>query len=251
MNSNRGLTQKFIISFILAFLVTCIGCSGDTVDSVTPIEKKKTRGIVVMNNASVRVDPYLYSSRVMLLNKGDVVHIKDRSSIRQWIGKKHDYWYNIQLENGISGWMYGSTLDIVQPDKSDGVKNYLDKFWMEQADSLRKELAGKWWSLNSTGDFTNHGIEISSDGKYVSYRKGGKRIEGTYSLNFNKNEIIFLDGASFGKTLYFIRRGQSYVLLDDRKDPTYRFKKISEADTDTEPAGQDETDNDEGTSQAE
>ena len=116
---------------------------------------------------------------------------------------------------------------------------------MEHSDSVRNQLAWKWWSLRSTRDFTNHGIEIDTDGKYVSYRKGGKKIEGTYSLNFHKNEIIFLDGTSFGKNLYFIRRGQSYILSDDRENPSYRFKKISEADT--EPADQDESDNDEGT----
>lgn len=241
MNMNRDVTIQFIFSLIIAFLVINSGCSKDGNDIKKDNPEKQTRGIVVMDNASVRVDPYLYSSRVMLLNKGDVLIVKDRSKKRQWIGKKHDYWYNIQLENGISGWMYGSTIDILKSKNSDAVKNYLDKFWMEQSDSVRDELAGKWWSLSSTGDFTNHGIEIGTDGKYVSYRKGGKRIEGTYSLNFHNNEIIFLDGTSFGKNLYFIRRGQSYVLSDDRENPAYRFKKISQEET--EPAVQDEGEN--------
>lgn len=221
----------FLAISLLVVLLLFPGCTKDTDNAPTTNLKKQTMGIVVMNNASLRVDPYLYSSRLLLLNKGDIVKIKDQSKVRQWIGKKHDYWYNIELKNGVSGWMFGSTLDIVDSSNSDAVKSYLDQFWMEQSDSVRKEIAGKWWSLNSQGDFTNHGIELTTDGKYVSYRRGGKNIEGTYSLNFHENEIIFLDGTSFGKNLYFIRRGQSYVLADDREKASLRFKKISEFDT--------------------
>ncbi len=221
----------FLAVSVVAVLLLFPGCTKDTDNAPTPNLKKQTMGIVVMNNASLRVDPYLYSSRLLLLNKGDIVKIKDQSKVRQWIGKKHDYWYNIELKNGVSGWMFGSTLDVVDSSNSDAVKSYLDQFWMEQSDSVREEIAGKWWSLNSQGDFTNHGIELTTDGKYVSYRRGGKNIEGTYSLNFHENEIIFLDGTSFGKNLYFIRRGQSYVLADDREKASLRFKKISEFDT--------------------
>ena len=228
--NNEGIFLALAAN-LLVVLLLFTGCAKDTDDVPTPNLKNQTMGIVVMNNASLRVDPYLYSSRLLLLNKGDIVTIKDQSKVRQWIGKKHDYWYNIEMKNGISGWMFGSTLDIVDSSNSDAVKSYLDQFWMEQSDSVRKEIAGKWWSLNSVGDFTNHGIELTTDGKYVSYRKGGKNIEGTYSLNFHENEIIFLDGTSFGKNLYFIRRGQSYVLADDREEASLQFKKISEFDT--------------------
>jgi len=221
----------FLTVSVFVVLLLFPGCTKDTDNAPTLNVKKQTMGIVVMNNASLRVDPYLYSSRLLLLNKGDIVKIKDQSKVGQWIGKKHDYWYYIELKNGVSGWMFGSTLDIVDSSNSDAVKSYLDQFWMEQSDSVRKEIAGKWWSLNSQGDFTNHGIELTTDGKYVSYRRGGKNIEGTYSLNFHENEIIFLDGTSFGKNLYFIRRGQSYVLADDREKASLRFKKISEFDT--------------------
>ncbi len=227
----RNKEAAFLPVSVLAIMLIFTGCAKDTGNAPDPDLNKQTMGIVVMNNASLRVDPYLYSSRLLLLNKGDIVKIKDQSKVRQWIGKKHDYWYNIELKNGVSGWMFGSTLDIVDSSNSDGVKSYLDQFWMEQSDSVKKEIAGKWWSLNSQDDFTNHGIELTTDGNYVSYRKGGKHIEGTYSLNFHENEIIFLDGTSFGKNLYFIRRGQSYVLADDREKASLRFKKISEFDT--------------------
>jgi len=222
--------EIFLIVQIIIALLVITGCAKDNENVPAQNLKKQTMGIVVMNNASLRVDPYLYSSRLLLLNKGEVVRIKDQSKIRQWIGKKHDYWYNIELKNGVSGWMFGSTLDIVDKGDSDALKSYLDKFWMEQSDSVKKELAGKWWSLNSKGDFTNHGLELETDGNYISYRKGGKKIEGTYSLNFHENEIIFLDGTSFAKNLYFIRRGQSYILADDRENQALQFKKISESD---------------------
>ncbi|MFW5770273.1 MAG: hypothetical protein ACOCX9_02450, partial [Spirochaetota bacterium] len=166
----RNKEAAFLPVSVLAIMLIFTGCAKDTGNAPDPDLNKQTMGIVVMNNASLRVDPYLYSSRLLLLNKGDIVKIKDQSKVRQWIGKKHDYWYNIELKNGVSGWMFGSTLDIVDSSNSDGVKSYLDQFWMEQSDSVKKEIAGKWWSLNSQDDFTNHGIELTTDGNRVSYR---------------------------------------------------------------------------------
>jgi uncharacterized protein YgiM (DUF1202 family) len=45
------------------------------------------------------------------------------------IGKAKDYWYKIRLNSGISGWVFGSNMNILKDSEKDRVASYLSEFW--------------------------------------------------------------------------------------------------------------------------
>jgi hypothetical protein len=90
-----------------------------------------------------------------------------------------------------------------------------------------KMLAGRWWSVDKRGDFTNHALEIFPDGKYKSYLKGGQPITGEYNLNFKENEIVFTNGTTFKTNLNIVQRGTMLYLEKETDKESIKFQKTS------------------------
>ena len=189
------------------------------------------QGKILNNNSAVRIDPYIFSARVDKLEKGAVVDILACSKKKSWIAQKEDFWYRIKTSEGMTGWIFGQNLKILSGQKlitkrkGQKIISSLEK----KIEERRKDLAGKWWSINNKGEFTQHCLEISPQGKYRSYLKDKQEEEcfkGNYNFNFNNSQIIFLAGASFGNELSFSARGQVYILYKDSKKKPLRFKRI-------------------------
>ncbi|HOO70385.1 MAG TPA: SH3 domain-containing protein [Spirochaetota bacterium] len=188
---------------------------------------KKLMGVILTDNTSLRVDPYIFSSKIDMISKGETIEITDKSEVKSWIGNNNDYWYKVKKLNGVSGWIYGQNLKIIESSQA-ASDDYLEEFWEKEAGIIKKEISGKWWSLNEKGDFTDHCLEISGNGSYKSYSKNNPSsiIEGEYNFDFNKNEIIFLNGTSFKNNLTFIKRGSTYLFKTKINQETISFKKI-------------------------
>ncbi|MFC1671169.1 SH3 domain-containing protein [Spirochaetota bacterium] len=193
----------------------------------------KKIGIILVHNSAVRISPFIFSTRISRVKKGETVEVVERSKKKSWIGKTRDYWFKIMQKNGITGWAFGKNIRVLKKVKEEEIIEYVSDFWEEEAGKIRKDIAGKWWSVNKFGDFTQHGIEIFEDGKYNSYRKGWTKgsIKGEFNFNFNKNEIIFLKSTTFGRSVKFIRRGKAYILRKDLKRGELKFKKIASEKT--------------------
>lgn len=215
---------KYIYLIVIVLLSFSCSKSNNDTHSAT----STTKAIVINDNTSVRIDPHIFSSRVTTVNKGTIVTIIDTSKEKQWVGGQMDYWYKVLLPNTIKGWIFGSSLALQINASDAAIERYVNSLWKKEADIVRKEISGKWWSVNKSGDFTEHALELYPDGSYKSYRKGTKGIEGSYSLNFRTTEVVFLDGTSFGKNLFFIKRGNSYQLAESLQDAKIEFKKIAE-----------------------
>lgn len=184
--------------------------------------------VIITPNTALRVDPLIFTSRVTQMKKGEVGEILEKSSEKKPVAGKMDYWYKIRLSSGISGWVYGSNINILKDSNRNNVESYLSQFWEKETKELSEALHGKWWSVNRFNDFTNHCLEIYKDGKYKSYIKGStKKIEGEYNFDFNKNKIIFLNGTSFDADLEYIRRGDIYTLSHETDKDEIKFKKIN------------------------
>lgn len=185
-------------------------------------------GIIITANTALRIDPLTFTSRIDQLKKGEVIEILDRSPNEQTIGGQKSYWYRVKLPSGITGWVFGANINIMQDSSSENVESYLSQFWEKETDELSEALHGKWWSINRFGDYTNHCLEIYKDGKYKSYIKGStKKIEGNYNFDFNKSMVIFLAGTSFEGDLNFVRRGDIFTLYRETSNDEIRFKKIN------------------------
>jgi uncharacterized protein YgiM (DUF1202 family) len=211
---------------MLCASISLYACSSES-PAKGKASQDKYSGIILSDNTSLRVDPFIFSSKIDMLSKGETVEIIDKSEARSIIGGGSDYWYKVRLSRGVSGWVYGKTIKIVQSSRVSS-DDYLAEFWEKEADTIKKEISGKWWSVNEAGDFTNHCIEISSDGTYKSYTNNnpGAAIEGEYNFDFNKNEIVFLKGTSFNNNLSFIKRGSFYVFKAQINKQDMTFKKI-------------------------
>lgn len=218
--------KKPYIGMLLLACILYVHCSRATTSIQTT--SGTTKAVVINDSTSVRIDPHIYSSRVTTVKKGTIVTIIDISKEKQWVGGKVNYWYKVQLPNSIKGWIFGTSLELQANASDSAIERYVNSLWKEESDTVRNAIAGKWWSVNKSGDFTEHALEIYPNGKYKSYRKGIKGIEGSYSLNFRTNEVVFLDGTSFGKNLFFLKRGNSYQLAEALKDAKTEFKKIAE-----------------------
>lgn len=217
-----AVTLVALLAVVCVFITCCGG--GDGKDGAV-----RGYGVVINDNAAIRVDPLIYSSRISLLKKGDKLEIIDQSKGKSTIGKNRDYWYKVRQRRGLSGWIYGGNLKLFSVGTGYTMDSYVSSLKEKGADELRKNLAGKWWSVDSRGDFTSHCIEIFEDGKYKSYYKGGNEIEGEYDFNFRDDEIIFQNKTSFGRTsISYIARGNIYYLELRGEGLQMRFKKISE-----------------------
>jgi len=223
------LKYKSIVSAII--LITIItGCS--KMKPETPVIPENTQGnqlaVIITPNTALRVDPLIFTSRVAQLKKGEVGEVLEKSSEKKPVGGSTDYWYKIRLSNGISGWVFGSNINILKDSNRNNVESYLSQFWEKETKELSEALNGRWWSVNRFNDFTNHVLEIYKDGKYKSYIKGSdKKIEGDYNFDFNKNQIIFLNGTTFEGDLNYFRRGYEYTLSREAEKDEIKFKKIN------------------------
>ena len=225
LHQGNLMKVRLIICVIAAsFVLVQCSKSGEELKYKASLSK----AVIINDNTSVRIDPYIFSSRVSTVDKVTIVTVTDVSKEKQWVGGQIDYWYKVMLPNTIRGWVFGSSLALQIDASEAAIERYVDTLWKKEADTVRREIAGKWWSVNKSGDFTEHALELYPDGNYKSYRKGSNGIEGSYSLNFRTSEIVFLDNTSFGKNLYFAKRGNAYKLTDAINDPVIEFKKIAE-----------------------
>lgn len=232
---------KYIPALSAIILITIIcGCS--KMKPETPVIPENTEGnplaVIITPNTALRIDPLIFTSRVAQLKKGEVGEVLEKSSDKKPVGGAVDYWYKIRLSNGISGWVFGSNINILKDSNRNNVESYLSQFWEKETKELSEALHGRWWSVNRFNDFTSHVLEIYKDGKYKSYIKGSeKKIEGDYNFDFNRNQIIFLNGTTFEGDLNYFRRGDEYTLNREDEKDEIKFKKINvnpESETEVE-----------------
>ncbi|HSV97936.1 MAG TPA: SH3 domain-containing protein [Spirochaetota bacterium] len=220
--------RVLILAAIVAASLLPAGCGDNGRNEKSRPERISEYAVVVSDNTALRIDPMIYSARITLMRKGTRLAVLDQSKEKSWVGKDHGFWYKVRLENGLTGWAYGSTIRIFAGSQSGSIDGYVSNLREHEEETLRKDLSGKWWSVNKSGDFTNLCVEIYENGKYKSYARGGKEIEGEYNFNFNDETIVFLSGTSFGQNLKYVNRGNMYHL--ETRDGKYdiRFKKITE-----------------------
>ncbi|MBN2436463.1 MAG: SH3 domain-containing protein [Spirochaetes bacterium] len=221
-------------SMFLWLIMLLTACAADKSDSTIDedIETKEVFAVALNDYSAVRFQPQIHSSRTDYLMKGDTVKIIMKSAEESRIARIKDYWYYVQLSSGIVGWTFGSNIRILKEGDGFSIEDYQKQVAQENIERIVKELTGKWWSVTSSGNFTSHSLILYEDKKYRSSR-GGVVKKGEYSLDMDKNLIIFSDGATFGNDLTLVQRGVEILIEKETEDYKYRFKKIS-SETDDE-----------------
>lgn len=117
----------FLLSFsILLFAVTTKAQLGTASSSSSGAGSKAFAANKIITGSSVRIRsaPNTSSKEVTQLNFGTLVKSSDRSSDRDTIGDKNDYWYKVATSNGKSGWVFGGFLASYDAKNSEG--SYLE-----------------------------------------------------------------------------------------------------------------------------
>jgi predicted small secreted protein len=105
-------TTGIIFPVLFALICLLAACGSGTAPGAGTDGPVMDRAVALINDSSVRVEPFFFSTPVGLLNKGDQVEIINRSAEKTRIGKVEDYWYQIRLNNGITGWSFGGNLRL-------------------------------------------------------------------------------------------------------------------------------------------
>lgn len=228
MKKIRTYNVLFAVLTVSASMLLSVSCGGgDNPQQAALLKSQKMKALVLNDDSVMRIDPLLYSGRVGLLRKADIVFVLDRSSMKYAVGNMKEFWYKVKNKDGLSGWVYGSNLKIFDKKGESTIEKYVSNFWEKESEKIKKIITGRWWSIDLQGDFTNHGLEISEDGNYRSYLKGGREIKGEYNINYSDNEIVFLKGTTFQSNLHIVRRGTFIYLEKKGDDSEIKFQKTS------------------------
>ncbi len=202
-------------------------CGKDREPQHIDLKRDKVVGVVVRENALMRIDPIIYSARIALLKRAEIVEVLDKSKEQGTVGGVRGYWYKVKAPNGITGWVWGKNIQFFTNESKSHIDSYVSSFWEKESERVMKMISGRWWSVDKRGDFTNHALEIFPDGKYKSYLKGGQPITGDYNVNFKDNEIVFTNGTTFKTNLNIVQRGTMFYLEKETEKDSIKFQKTS------------------------
>lgn len=223
--------KRSLFVFLIMLFTACAAENNDsTIDD--DIENTEVFAVALNDYSAVRFQPQIHSSRTDYLMKGESVKVIKKSAEESRIARVKDYWYYIQLSSGVRGWTFGSNIKILKEGDGFSIEDYRKQVAQENIERIVKNLTGKWWSVTASGNFTSHSLILYEDKKYRSSR-GGVVKKGEYTLDLDKNLIIFSDGATFGNDLTLVQRGVEILIEKETEKYKYRFKKIS-SETDDE-----------------
>lgn len=229
MNILFSVIKRLFWSFSLLFLFFFSACQGDeeAVEDLSGVKESDNRFAFVLNdNAAIRLQPQLHTSRVTYAMKGDSVKVVGQSEDKSTIAKINAYWYKVKTANGVEGWTFGSNLKIVEEGDEFSIEEYKKQVAADKLERTVKKLKGKWWSVTKSGNFTSHMLMLYEDGRYKSTRYG-KKFEGEYTIDFDTNRLVFTEGSTVGEDVTMVERGQEIFLEKEGEKYNYRFKKIA------------------------
>ncbi len=205
--------KSVLVLLMTVLLMSAFACSRD--ENVPVKISSSMAGMILENATALRISPFVFSGCITRMDKSTVTVILERSAEKSQIGKSRDYWYHVRLTDGITGWVYGGNIRIFDAEDSGKLTEMLSRLQKDGDDETVRDISGKWWTISSSGDFTNICLELYPDGKFRAYKKGGeeKAVEGQFSADSSRNELLFSpDSGCFGEKLKFQRRGDGFSM---------------------------------------
>ena len=218
--------RNIIIIILLLIIIVFITCKDET--STKQYNKDINNiGITLMDKTIMRVDPFINSSVITYINKGEIVTILNKSPEKDRIGNSRNFWYNVSFSRGYLGWIYGTSLKLFPVNNKHEIESYLSDLWGKELIGFRKKIAGKWGPSAKESIVPEQSLEIFENGKYKSYQTGSKLIEGEYNINFKAKVINFSNGTFFGNNINFLTSRNKYILTKGNKENEMKLKRIS------------------------
>lgn len=160
-------------------------------------DKMPDVAFVRLDKTSLRTDPVATASEIEFMPAGSRVRLLRRSDEKYSVGSLESYWYNVRMENGLEGWVFGSNL-ILETDSSNPAESVRPVI---SESEIGEKLAGKWFETDLTGASGYLKIYFWRDGVYRhGYGLGGMK-KGRYQLKPTDNVILLEEGSGAGPYL--------------------------------------------------
>ncbi len=182
----NALRTSFIRILLFSILFMTFACGEESVFRRLVIPRSAYTSV---NGVNLRIDPFLLSSRVDVLRKGVHVSIKDRSAEKERIGKTSDYWYKVVLDNGVEGWVFGSSLSFqaTLPEKND-LPPYVIR--PDSANLPVVDIRGRWRNIDPASRMGGVELLLREDSSFLYQREKGMPLEGSYRNDRSSGQII-------------------------------------------------------------
>jgi hypothetical protein len=113
----KGLSFATVLLSIVIAVFSLGGCAKDnepkeiTFPPTSVLNVQSNWGVINSSHLRIREKPTTDSKAITTLWRGYVLEILSRTSEKEVVEEREDYWYQINYE-GLSGWVFGAYLDI-------------------------------------------------------------------------------------------------------------------------------------------
>lgn len=163
--------------------------------------------------AIMRTDPTTYGFEIDTIRKGESVKVLKRTDKKSRIGQTEDYWYFVQKDNNLKGWVYGGTLSRIPTGEAEEVVDAPDLV------VVQANLPGIWWELNADGSTGYRRLEFIPAGAEEKKKEEEPKKDDLAVPGVEENKEVIL--AENGKFQYFFGKNPG-VILEYKIDPKTR-----------------------------
>lgn len=207
----------------------------------------KRSAIISKQNASLRTDPMPSAPKLAMLPSGDKVKILKQGTNQIQIGKDLEYWYFVELANGIQGWIYGANLSfslIAKTESSEEGDEGKFKDW----DNFQERLTGKWWEITANGGTGYRKLIFWPDGKFVYAYGANVQVEGKFTIQEDKGMIVLDRPTKIGEELTPREVAGDLFLTGAKDSEEFRFRRGDSNPEDEEKAETEQSSDENGQS---
>lgn len=163
--------------------------------------------------AIMRTDPTIYGFEIDTIRKGESVRVLKRTDKKSRIGQTENYWYFVQKDNHLKGWVYGGALSRIPTGEAEGIVDGPDLV------VVQANLPGIWWELNADGSTGYRRLEFVPAGTEKKEKEEEPEKDDLSVPGVEENNEVVL--AENGKFQYFFGKNPG-VILEYRIDPKTR-----------------------------
>ena len=170
-----------------------------------------------VDKISLRTEPITTASVIEFLDVGSKLHVLKKGERQVQVGQMRDYWYFVETENGIQGWVFGANLSLGSGP--------LEEEALPDPKVVQERITGKWWELRPDGTTGFRKIYFWADGKFKYFYGVQTLKEGRYEI-IVRGKTIRLDALTgIGDHVTFDQVGDDYRLFAEKDGQKFVFRR--------------------------
>lgn len=201
------------------------GCDSESVFQVMSGPRK---AVTRVSHVNMRIAPFIQANKVDVLRKDVELRILGKSEDRDRIGSSRDYWYHVELESGVRGWIYGTGLTPGQSSET-RKKRLPAMVYLSSALIPDFDLSGLWRIRSGIPDHPQRKkflIRIFPDGNYQFENGTDSPVEGKLEVDHTGSLVRFSNPVETGESLHYSLTGKELFLTGDIENKPVIFEKF-------------------------